>query len=107
MIQIADAINPSITIKLKFDRNGNSFYRVQRADRNPAKGFKGDTFMTLRVSGVGTPFDALREYLTTYIETNKPFKGAWDGTWTIAAGPDEKQGNFGYMPTYVAIKTGE
>ena len=106
MIQIADSYIPSITIKLRVDRNGNTFYRVQRADRNPAKGFKGDVFMTLRVSGVGTPFDALREYLTTYIETNKPHKGVWDGTWILSDGPYEKCGNQGYLATWVAIKTG-
>ena len=73
MMQIAASTVPSITIKLRVDRNGNSFYRVQRADRSPSLGFKGDVFMTMRVN-TGDHIDALKEYLTTYIETNKPFK---------------------------------
>lgn len=106
MIHIEDSYVPAITIKLRKDRNGNSFYRVQRADRCPAKGFKGASFMSLRVEGHKSVVDALREYLTEYIETNKPHDGVWDGKWTISGGPYEKQGSH-YLATWVAVNTGE
>lgn len=106
MFEIKDSTVPSITIKLRVDRNGNSFYRVQRADRCPQLGFKGAPFMSLRVEAYKSVVEALRKYLTEYIETNNPEHGVWDGTWTISDGPYEKQG-CRYLATWVAIKTGE
>ena len=106
MIEINDSTVPSITIKLRVDRNGNTFYRVQRADRCPKLGFKGASFMSLRVGGHKSVPDALREYLTEYIETNNPEDGVWNGPWTISDGPYEKQG-CRYLATWVAVNTGE
>ena len=105
-IEIKDSTVPSITIKLRVDRNGNSFYRVQRSDRCPARGFKGAPFMSIRVSGYKSVVDALREYLKEYIETNNPEDGVWNGPWTISDGPYEKQG-CRYLATWVAVNTGE
>ncbi len=106
-IEIKDSTVPSITIKLQVDRNGNSFYRVQRSDRCPALGFKGAPFMSIRVKGYKAVSEVLRKYLTEYIETNNPEEGVWDGTWILSDGPYEKCGNQGYLATWVAIKTGE
>ena len=95
----------SISIRLRYDRNGNTFYRVQRADYRRAEHFDCAAFNPLRVDATNTtPNEALEAYVSRIVEA----VGAstwWAGHWVLAYAGHQNCGRH-RLPSWVAISTG-
>lgn len=104
-VKISGAPCVSISIRLRYDRNGNTFYRVQRADYPVGQDFHCAAFNPLRVDATGTtPNDALEAYVSRIVEA----VGAstwWAGPWVLAYSGHQKGGRHS-LPSWVAISTG-
>lgn len=104
-IKISGAPCVSISIRLRYDRNGNTFYRVQRADYSLGEHFGCAAFSPMKVDATNTtPNEALGLYVSRIVEA----VGAstwWAGPWVVAHSGQQKSGSH-RLPCWVAISTG-
>lgn len=103
-IKISGAPCVSISIRLRYDRNGNTFYRVQRADYSLGEHFGCAAFNPMKVNATNTtPSDALHAYVSRIVEWGGG--SLWSGPWVLAYAGEQKSGNH-RLPCWVAISTG-
>jgi len=104
-VEIKGAPCVSISIRLRYDRNGNKFYRVQLAAHGGGKRFGCAAFNPMKVNASSTtPNEALEAYVSRIVEA----VGAstwWSGPWVLAYSGQQKSGSH-RLPCWVAISMG-
>jgi hypothetical protein len=115
-VKISGAPCVSISIRLRYDRNGNTFYRVQRSDWPGFESLLNEgwgspevrsAYRPMRIDANGvSPNDALRAYVSRILDSGEvPPCSWWAAPWLLSEAGKQKCGRHS-LPSWVAISTG-